>query len=230
MEVRTQTNTNAHIMARALVDLRDRVIQKARIAFNNRLAATEQADDDIYASMIEAWHERFNDLEKGLDRDIARIARDMPIVERMVAVKGVGPTLSVKVVAMIDIERADTVSALWKFAGYGVTDGERDKPTKGEKLSYNKRLKTTCYLVGTSFLKSNSPYRRVYDQAREYYAEHRPDWTDGHQHAAAMRKMIKLWLSHLWVVWRDLEGLPTSEPYITDGTHHRYIAPDEFGW
>lgn len=223
--------TDAEIVARALVDLRDRVIQKARIGFNNRLAAMDRADDTTtYRPMIEAWYERFADLEADLDRDIGRIARDLPIVQTMTNVKGLGKTLAVKAAAMIDIRRADTVSALWKYAGYGVTNGERDRLVKGEKSPYNKRLKTTCYLVGTSFLRTGSPYRRVYDEAREYYDANRPDWTDGHKHNAAMRKMIKMWLSHLWVTWREMEGLPTNEPYITAGTHHRYVGPDEFGW
>ena len=80
-------------------------------------------------------------------------------------------------------------------------------------------------------LRTNSPYRRVYDEARGYYEQAHPDWTKAHQHAAALRKMIKLWLAHLWEVWRKLEGLPVREPYIvaSDAKHH-YIAPQEFGW
>ena len=35
----------------------------------------------------------------------------------------------------------------------------------------------------------------------------------GHNYARAKRKAVKLFLSHLWVVWRELEGLPTSDPY-----------------
>jgi hypothetical protein len=225
-----QIQHNSDVIARALVDLRDRVIQKSRIAFNNRLSAMENTDDATHADLIETWYDRFAALERDLDRDIARLADDMPIVDRMIAVKGVGKTLAVKVVAMIDITRADTVSALWKFAGYGVSDGHRDQLKKGQTAPYNTRLKTTCYLVGSSFLKTGSPYRRIYDDARAYYAANRPEWTDGHQHAAAMRKMIKIWLSHLWAIWREMEGLPVTEPYITDGTKHRYIAPEEFGW
>lgn len=36
----------------------------------------------------------------------------------------------------------------------------------------------------------------------------------GHNYARAKRKTVKLFLSHLWVVWRELEGLPTSDPYV----------------
>ena len=224
---------SAAVLARALVDLRDRVIQKTRIQFNNRVAAMDQErDSDVHQALILKWHAHFEDLEKALDADIATIAESLPIVQEMTAVKGIGTMLAVKVAALIDIERADTVSALWKYAGYGVTEGARDRLEKGEKAPYNIRLKTNCFLVGESFIKCNSPYRRLYDEAKAFYETAHPDWTPGHRHNAARRKMIKLWLSHLWVIWRTLEGLPVSDPYIIagDNNHHRYIGPEQFGW
>ena len=136
-----------------------------------------------------------------------------------------------KIISMIDIERAPHVSSLWRYAGYAVFDGEREKPTKGEKLHYNKRLKTACYLLGGSFLKSNSPYRKEYDSAREYYDANRPEWTKAHCHQAAMRKMIKLFLQHYWVVARTLEGLPVTMPYVHDKLGHaHYYPPQDYGW
>ena len=139
--------------------------------------------------------------------------------------------LAAKVVCMIDIEKAGTVSALWKFAGYGVTNGKRDKPEKGKKLPYCARLKTACYLVGSSFLKSNSPYREIYDSTKAYYETNREEWPKGQRHNAAMRKMIKVWLQHLWVIWRNMEGLPTSGPYVMDKLRHEhYLPPEDFGW
>lgn len=231
LDVSTPANGS---LPRALVDLRDRTIQKARIQFSNRLDAMQRGvDDPTHADMIERWLHRFEQLEADLDDDIRAMAQDMPIVDRMIAVKGVGELLAVKVASMIDITRADTVSALWKYAGYGVTNGERDRLQKGEKAPYNKRLKTTCYLVATSFLKSRSPYRDIYDEARDYYERERSDWTKAHRHAAAMRKMTKIWLSHLWVVWRELEGLPVTDPYIIanpDNGHNRIMTPEQFGW
>jgi hypothetical protein len=146
-------------------------------------------------------------------------------------IKGIGPMLAAKVIAMVDIHRADTVSALWRYAGYGVVDGERERPTKGERLHYNKRLKIALRQIGVSFMKCDSPYRRVYDAARDYYDANRPEWTPGHLHNAAMRKMIKVFLSHLWERWRVLEGRPTRALYVQEklGHNHVYRAAD-FGW
>jgi hypothetical protein len=217
---------------RALVDLRN-MLQLNRIAFGNRLSAIERGTDSGAASksIIERWVERFQKLEDEADGDIADLVDDIPIVDEMIKVKGIGKLLAAKLISMIDIEKADTVSALWRYCGYAVIDGERERPTKGEKLHYNARLKTTCYLVGTSFLRSASPYRSIYEDARVYYDANRPDWTKLHKHNAAMRKMIKVYLSHLWVVWRELEGLPVTALYVEEKLGHtHYRTPGEFGW
>jgi hypothetical protein len=44
----------------------------------------------------------------------------------------------------------------------------------------------------------------------------------------AMRKMIKLFLSHLWLVWRAAEGLSVTSPYpIAVLGHKDFISPEE---
>lgn len=222
------------ITLRALVDLRDRTLQKSRIAFSNRLSAIERGDDTVSngtIELLEKWHERFDKLENELDDDIRGIVEGEELVECMTAVKGVAEILAAQVISMIDIERADTVSALWRYAGYGVINGEREKKTKGETLHYNQRLKTSCYKVGSSFLRCGSPYRQIYDNSKEYYEINRKDWNKLHRHRAAMRKMIKVWLSHLWEVWRKLEGLPVRNIYAQDKLgHNHYIKPQDYGW
>jgi hypothetical protein len=147
-------------------------------------------------------------------------------------VRGVGPTLAAKIIALIgDIAQFDTVSKLWRFAGYAVVDGRAERLQAGEKAHYSIRLKTTCYLLGTSFLRLGSPYREVYDRAKERYMQARPDWTPLHRHLAAQRVMVKLFLSHLWERWRLLEGLPVRPPYAADYLNHTtMLRPERFGW
>jgi hypothetical protein len=220
---------------RSIVDLRERVIQKNRIAFGLRLGAIERGDDtaspDEVAS-LEKWNGIFGELEGLLDKDIKDAVKDQPIFEYLERVKGVGVQLAAKMIAMIDIERCDTISALWRYAGYAVIDGEREKPTKGEKLHYNNRLKATIYNVGGSFLKCNSPYRQFYDEAKEYYQTNRTDWTKMHIHLASQRKMVKVFLAHLWLVWRELKGLPLNGGlYVEERMGHTHIVtPHAFGW
>jgi len=44
----------------------------------------------------------------------------MTIIEAMCAIPGIKYILAAKLVSQIDITRADTVSALWRFCGMGV--------------------------------------------------------------------------------------------------------------
>ncbi len=222
-------------LLRALVDLRDRQIQKTRIQFSNRLSALENDADNPSGSKqqvtVERWLDVFSTLEKSLDKDIAIEVSLYPIFDEMSNIKGIGPMLSAKIISMVDIDRANTVSALWRYAGYAVVNGERERPIKGEKLHYNKRLKTSLYLVATSFLRSGSPYRTIYDNNKTRYQETKSDWTKAHIHNASNRKMIKLFLSHLWERWRILEDLPIRRAYVLEQLGHTTVyTPQDFGW
>lgn len=59
-------------------------------------------------------------------------------------------------------------------------------------------------------------------------------WKDvapGHRNMDAMRYMIKLFLAHLWVVQRTLEGLPIRDPYVLAKLGHtNIISPEDRGW
>jgi len=43
----------------------------------------------------------------------------------------------------------------------------------------------------------------------------------GHIDAMARRKAVKLFLSHLWVKWRGIEGLPVTDPYVIEKLGHK---------
>ncbi len=274
-------------LLRALVDLRDRQIQKSRIQFSNRLSAIDRLTDETdgkQREVISRWLDVFSTLEKTIDKDIATIVKQEPIYEEMSQIRGIGPMLAAKILAMVDIEVADSVSALWRYSGYGVgkywvdendkvqapqigmkwiktsevrdevivREAEekvlvrivvnpklewklvemRDRPLEGWLLPYNKRLKTTLYLVASSFLKCGSPYRLFFDNAKLHYAVTHPEWKPAHVRDASMRKQTKMFLSHLWLRWRTLEGLPVRQPYAFEKLegHTHYYAPENFGW
>ena len=308
---------------RTFVDVRDRQVQRVRIAFQNRVRAIEQGADETanvgQMEMLDAWFEEFEKLERRLERDIARTASAHPMFERLVAIRGIGPNLAAKLLTFIDIYRCNNVSALWRYAGWGVTNGQRDRRVAGVKPVYNGRLKTHCYLIGASFLKSKSPYASLYYRRMDTNMRTRMDpnsgqrnisttairvddripqdqrdaiiaqvrsimpmtafnrlpiearlalldtgmadllaqlgyqtkdepladdgedeevnetggyWSKLHCHNDAMRWMIKIFLQHLWIVWRELEGLPTNAPWVLENMpgHTTYIPPQDFGW
>jgi hypothetical protein len=93
-------------------------------------------------------------------------------------------------------------------------------PSRGESAAYDRQAKKICYLIGVSFLRSKSLYREIYDRERERLLRERADWSKARQHLAALRKMEKLFLSHLWAVWAEAEGKPIVRPYA----HARELA------
>lgn len=219
---------------RALVDLRERVIQKNRIAFDLRLGAIKRGADQAnpeQIAILQRWSDHFHRLENEVNDDITAESKGYVIIKYLTDLRGVGNTIATRMVALIDIQRAESVSKLWRYCGLAVIDGKAERSKKGETSHYNHRLKSLMWVLAGSLLRTGSPYRKVYDQARQYYAENRPDWIKKRQHMASLRKMNKVFLSHLWVTWRKLEGLPTRNLYVEDYLGHTEIAqPEDFGW
>lgn len=55
-----------------------------------------------------------------------------------------------------------------------------------------------------------------------------PEWTLGRMHNMAMRRTAKMFLSHLWHAWREIEGLPIRPSYAQEYLgHESYIGPWE---
>jgi hypothetical protein len=219
---------------------------------------------------------RIRTLEDYVDGRIADILKSHPAYHWFSRVKGVGKENIAKVVGMIDIQKGDTISSLWKFAGFSVEDGKAPKRTKGEKLSYNSQLRSMCWRLGGSLKKAKGKFYQYYIQEKDKYTERfRRDgykilptpqgkwvcsncgesWTKkrdivpcceypsvekklreeppgviwlGHLDAMALRKMIKLFLACLWLIWREAEGLPLTRPYAIDQLgHNSFIDPWE---
>lgn len=58
---------------------------------------------------------------------------------------------------------------------------------------------------------ANEPVRK--EEWKKKYPSGKPYAPKAHRHNMAMRYMIKQFLADLWVVWRELEGLPVTKPY-----------------
>jgi hypothetical protein len=168
---------------------------------------------------------------------------------------GIGPVLASGLAAHIDIEKAQSISAVWKFAG--LAPGF-DRKTKGTKLPYNARLKTLCWKLGESFVKvSGKPdatYGKLWAEFKREeiarndsgkYAEaataelaakkfkvaevrkilESGRLTDAHLHARSKRRAVKIFLAHYWNVGRKAAGLAVREPYAKTILGHDGIIP-----
>jgi hypothetical protein len=110
-------------------------------------------------------------------------------------------------------------------------------------ITYDPFLKTKLMgVLAGSFIRSGSPWRAVYDdykhrllsdQSREKVTlaewKKRNDrgddmsnvWPPGRIDTAAKRYMIKQFLAELWLTWREMEGLPITQPYAVAKLGHR---------
>jgi len=123
---------------------------------------------------------------------------------------------------------------------------------KRQKPDWNTSLRSMCWRLGTSLLKTcNRKGSRFYDlyvnTLNNYVAEYTNKGiriiatvdmkkggngkkeeaantiTKGQVQNQALRKMIKIFLQCLWLVWREAEGLPVSEPYVKSHLGHQHI-------
>jgi len=227
-------------------------IEKERVASEVRQShLTLQGKQDPETDEL---HRRLQDLEDYVDGRVALLIQSHPAYPWFSKVKGIGKENIGKVVAPIDIEKADTVSSLWKFAGFSVENGVAPKRIKGGgKLSYNSQLRSLCWRLGSSLLRAKGEFYNYYLKEKNKYYQRYVNGgrkivpatslpknkegkryepvgiiSEGHIHNQALRKMIKLFLACLWLVWREAEGLPITKPYAIDKLgHNSYIDPWE---
>ena len=195
-------------------------VQEHRIAMANQVRALKEAGEET--NPLNDYYERFHTIEKDIAKYLAGSVKDHPMWNWMKKVKGIGPILASILLSTIDIRKADHVSSIWKYAG--LAPGQ--KRQKGKKIDYNPFLKSACWKIGESFVKTKGEYRKIYDTSKTFYQQKFPEtkkegkrtlYTKGHIHAMAKRRAVKLFLSHFWEAWRRMEGLPVSEPYAHRG-------------
>jgi len=76
------------------------------------------------------------------------------------SIVGIGPVLAAGLLAHIDIERANTAGAIWRFAG--LDDPANYEWGKGQKRPWNAKLKVLCWKIGDSFVKQSGRDSDVY--------------------------------------------------------------------
>jgi len=245
-------------------------IEKLRVSSKVRQShLARQGKDDPETNEL---HRRLKDLEDYIDDRVSDLIETHPAYPWFSRIKGVGGENIAKVVAPIDIGKANTISALWKFAGFSVEDGTAPRRVKGGgKLSYNSQLRSMCWRLAGSLKRAGGKFYEYYIQEKDKYTERfvnqdykilptprgrwvclncgatwnkRRDITPccanqqiekklreeppgviwlGHVDAMAVRKMIKLFLACLWLVWREAEGLSIRAPYALEKSRHTSI-------
>ena len=151
-----------------------------------------------------------------------------------------------------------TVSQMWAFAGLDVRNGKTPRREKGKKLTFNSSLRSTLLgRIFPSFLKQKadrSGYRKLYDKMKRQEERKYKDkgWeivpaaklpsrggkryepegiiSVGHLHNRVRRRVMKIFVAHLWEECRLAEGLPAGPGYsyafaVLKHRKSSYISP-----
>ena len=218
----------------------------------NQLLAYQRLTDVVNPDTVEFLKDSLEPVTKRLGRIDRQVEKHMrkspdPLVQAAMGVVGVGPVTLAGMTVYVDIEKAQSASALWKYVGLHAASHERY--TKGESGGGNKTLRTMLYNMAVAMMKNrNCPYRLVYDRTKdklsvsEKITNSRNNqgkmvqvaWKDtmaSHRHGAALRAMIKHFLADYWFVGRELNGLSTKLLYVEAQLGHTsIIQPEDRGW
>jgi len=142
-----------------------RVASEVRQSHFTRQNRTDPDTDEL--------HRRLVDLETYVNDRVAELIKAHPAYPWFKRVKGIGRENIGKVVGLVDIEKDDTVSSLWKFAGFAPVDGKAEKRRRGFKLHYNSQLRAMCWRLGGSLLKARGRFYEYYlSEKDKYYAKY----------------------------------------------------------
>jgi hypothetical protein len=185
-------------------------------------------------------------LEDAAKPELVQAGREFGAVyEWATSIKGIGDWLAVKVLAPIDdIERFSTISKLWRFCGLACIDGEAEPRDSEHYVRKLKATLLGEQGVADQFNRHKPfPYRDIYLEYKARKREEHPEpvctecgalspeknsngkskcckakvnYTDAHLDNMALRKSAKEFIKHLWLVWRQSEGLPITEPHNQD--------------
>ena len=215
-------------------------MQESRIRASNQIRALGNSEPHTTLTWLS---QQALILEKNVGRALDAYSEADPIGAVIREVVGIGPVIAAGLRAHLDITKAPTASAFWRFAGLDPSSTWE----KGQKRPWNAELKTLCWQIGQSFQKfSNHPRcfygalykeRKAHEVARneagdfsgqaevfrkkvgkttaayKYYASGK--LPPAHVDARARRWVVKLFLSHLHAVWYEHHhGVAPPVPYI----------------
>ena len=154
--------------ARFLVDSYYAMQEQRKRSSNQILALSESKEPH---SVLQWFLEQSDTLETQVKRALGKYAEAHPVGGWMMSIRGIGPVISAGLLAHIDITKCPTVGHIWRFAGLDPTQ----EWGKGERRPWNASLKTLCWKIGESFVKTKGHeegfYGAIYDQRKAYEHE-----------------------------------------------------------
>lgn len=113
-----------------------------------------------------------------------------------------------------------------KFISSEKVENQMPHRAKGFHFNFNMTGRKIFWMCSEQLIKSNGIYKRmIYDKYKEIDSKEHPDFPAHRLHTRARRKIIKLFMSHVWEVLRQSEKLPAIKPYTVVFQNEEYIPP-----
>lgn len=150
---------------RYLVDFYYQLQEYRKSARNIERASKEDEEPSV---LVQHLAKQQLTLEKEVKSALVAWSSIRPECAWPLSVYGIGPVISSGLIAHVNMEKTQSIGALWRFSGVDPTS----KWEKGKKRPWNARLKVLVWKIGDSFRKfSNSEkclYGKVYRKRKAY--------------------------------------------------------------
>ena len=167
-DVRDASRLLSYREARFLVDLYYQVQELRKTCKNQvRSMISETGEDDEPTKLLRWFGNAHERTEGEIRYCLKKFAESRHMGEWAMGVTGIGPIIAAGLMAHINIEKAPTAGNIWRFAGLDPTIEWKI----GKKRPFNAKLKTLCWKIGESFVKTmNRPtgfYGRLYQERKD---------------------------------------------------------------
>lgn len=248
--------------ARYLVDLYYQM-QHFRIQADNQTRILTEEDAKVSRVAIQCMAEMYKKQEAYCNDLLTEYAKSQPIGRWLKSITGIAGTLSAGLIAHIDIKKCETAGAIWRYAGLDPTvvwEKGQKRPWNAKLKTLCWKIGQSFIKVSNN---PKDIYGKIYKQRKEWeiqqnesgaYAEFAAQQLknkkygkdtqaykayiqgklpDAHITARAARYAVKIFLSHLFDVWYELDrGKKPPKPFAIGILGHAHMIdppmPDDF--
>jgi hypothetical protein len=117
-------------------------------------------DKETQEGILSYWGDSMSGLEQDMEKQLASFCDGHPVGRWLRSIHGIGPVISAGLLGYVDIERAQTAGAIWRFAGLDPSC----KWEKGQKRPFCRTMKQITWHAGQCFMKT-------YNSDKSYYGK-----------------------------------------------------------
>lgn len=114
------SNTLGRAECRYLVDLYYQ-IQGFRIATKNQIRSIVQSNTKEPHETITYFSNQFESIEEDIKKCLKVYVQSQPLGQWLLSITGIGPVISAGIMANLDIKKAETAGAFWRYCGLDPT-------------------------------------------------------------------------------------------------------------